>query len=109
MLALGFQVTQSSISRDFKELGVTKIDGRYMVPQIVQGFKLGQFVLTTASAGDNLFVVKTQSGWTSAVSDAIDNLGIEGVVGTVAGENTILIATKDGATHSRILEFLKTL
>ena len=109
MLGLGFQVTQSSISRDFKELGVAKIDGRYSVAPSNQGFSLARFVVSGDSAGDHLFVVKTQSGWAVAVSDAIDYQEMEGVVGTVAGENTIMVATKNVAVHARILEFLKTL
>lgn len=109
MLSEGFQVTQSSISRDFKELGVAKVGGRYVVPPSGLMMQLGRFVLASDSAGDNLFVVKTASGWTSAISEAMDHAEISGVVGTLAGENTIFIATKDGAAHAKIKEFLATL
>ncbi len=109
MDALGFHVTQSSISRDFKELGVAKIDGRYMVPPANMGFSLGRFVVGLQAAGDNLCVVKTQSGWSVAVADALDHEEIPGVVGTVAGENTILIATTGAEVRPRLQEFLNIL
>lgn len=109
MLKLGFQVTQSSISRDFKELGVAKIDGRYGVAATSFNYGLGRFVVKTESAGDHLFVIKTSSGGASAVAEAVDHENIPGVVGTVAGDNTIMVATKDAKTHARISEFLGAL
>ncbi|MBI1333546.1 MAG: hypothetical protein GC165_11795 [Armatimonadetes bacterium] len=109
MTGLGFSVTQSSISRDFKELSVSKIDGRYVVPSAVNRFSLSRYVSDTGSAGANLFVIKTQSGWASVVSETMDREGVEGVVGTVAGDNTIFVATADAMVHARIKEFLEKL
>lgn len=109
MSSLGWSVTQSSISRDFKELGVAKIDGRYVVSTNSAAFGLARFVLSTETAGPNLVVVKTQSGWSVAISDAIDDRELVGVVGTIAGENTIMIATTDAGVHAKIEEFVRSL
>lgn len=109
MLLDGFQVTQSSISRDFKELGVAKIDGNYRVASADLRFRLGKFVLSSESAGDNMLVVRTVSGGASAVAEAIDHEHIVGVVGTIAGDNTIMIATKNVQSHQAITEFVSQL
>ena len=109
MESLGFSVTQSSISRDFKELGVFKMEGRYVVPPANQGFSLGRFVNGVDIAGDHLLVIRTQSGWASAISEAVDFRDLESVVGTIAGENTIFVATKGPRALGEIQEFLGSL
>ena len=110
MIKEGFDVTQSSISRDFKELGVTKLAGIYRI------ISLGTFqssikllIRETSAAGDNLLVVKTSSGGASAVAEAIDLEVVEGVVGTVAGDNTIFVATKDKKSQERVIKRIKEL
>jgi transcriptional regulator of arginine metabolism len=110
MIKEGYDVTQSSISRDFKELGVTKLAGVYRIIHIgtfQSPIKL--LVKDIDTAGDNLLVVKTSSGGASAVAEAIDIEGIPGVVGTVAGDNTIFVATKDKSSQSRVIKKINEL
>jgi transcriptional regulator of arginine metabolism len=87
----GIDATQSSVSRDIVELGLTKFNGYYTAPQPVLS---GGPVVEIATAGDNLIVIKTDIGQASPAALAIDRARIDEVVGTVAGDDTIFIAVK---------------
>ena len=88
----GIEATQSSISRDIVELGLTKLQGRYTAPQTAFA---GSPVVAVDTAGDNLIVIKTVIGQASATALAIDRAGISEIVGTVAGDDTLMVAVKD--------------
>jgi len=88
----GFAATQSSISRDLVELGVSKISGIYA---LAKNAKPIQGLISMENAGANLIVAKCEAGLASAVAVRIDREGIREIVGTVAGDDTILIAVKD--------------
>ena len=108
----GFEVTQSSISRDFRELNVVKVAGIYRVAGNTLGSlesAIRMLITHTEPAGPNIFVIKTTPGGASAVAEAIDLEDINGVVGTVAGDNTIFIATKNKAAQTKVIERLKRL
>src|SRR4051812_48673364 len=82
----GFSVTQASISRDLDELGVTKESGSYrrstgMPPRSTFG------VVTFELAGGNLIVAKCGSGLASAFAVRLDDLHLNGIVGTIAGDD----------------------
>lgn len=89
----GFSATQSSVSRDLDELGIVKISGYYSLPQTENNQQLGLIALETA--GENLIVAKCGSGLASAVCVRLDREKINGVVGTIAGDDTIIIAVKE--------------
>jgi transcriptional regulator of arginine metabolism len=90
----GFSVTQSSVSRDLLDLGIVKVHGHYALPQKPRnGVAFGLLNLDTA--GDNLIVAKCESGLASAVAVRIDDAGIDEIVGTIAGDDTIFIAVKE--------------
>lgn len=107
MMAKGFDVTQSSISRDFKELGVIKIGGVYKPGKMRSEFSerspLQMMIRKVDTAGPHLVVVLTTPGAAAAVAEEIDLGSIDGVVGTVAGDNTIMIATKSAAAQARAI------
>ena len=102
----GYNVTQATVSRDIRELKLTKTstDGRrqrYVVfggaePQLgdkyVNVLKEGFLSMDTAK---NLLVIKTVSGMAMAVCAAIDALSFDEEVGSIAGDDTIMLATKD--------------
>ena len=91
----GVVATQSSISRDLVELGVVKQHGHYTLPQTTDGAAArGLFGLETVGA--NLVVAKCEPGLASAVAVEIDRAHIEEIVGTLAGEDTIFVAVRDG-------------
>ena len=119
----GFRVTQSSVSRDLAELGVAKVDGRYValerLAQTVAPDRAGgasapvpaaddrlaevaSFLREVAPAGPHLLVVKTPPGGASPVGIAIDAARWPEVVGTVAGDDTLFVATPGRAAQARV-------
>lgn len=107
----GFNTTQATVSRDIRELNVTKItyDGnkhKYVVGKIndnsgAKSYKhlLGNCIISMDYA-ENIVVVKTVSGMAMAVAAAIDVLSIDDLVGSIAGDDTIFLAIR----HSNLAE-----
>lgn len=95
----GMDVTQSSVSRDLKELGVAKVGDRYIAPQNVRSEGtasfgvLADFVQEMAPAGANITVIRTSTGAAQSVAVALDESGWGEIVGTVSGDDTIFVAT----------------
>jgi transcriptional regulator of arginine metabolism len=101
--ALGTVATQASVSRDLDEMGVVKVHGVYSLPSNNgRASELGPISLQTV--GKNLIVAKTRSGLASAVTVRIDSAGIPGVVGTIAGDDTIFIAVRDQKVQMQALK-----
>lgn len=105
----GYNVTQASVSRDLEELRIGKINGHYEV-----GFQNGALRsefghVTFAAAGENLIVVKCGSGLASAAAVRIDATAIPGIVGTIAGDDTIFIAVKGAQEQSQVIRDLKNI
>ncbi len=101
----GHRVTQSSVSRDLRELGVAKRGDRYVLPDddlpVVDNFAaVAPFVRAINHAGDSLVVVRTTTGAAQSVAIVLDHAAWPGVVGTISGDDTIFIAT-DGAAAQR--------
>jgi transcriptional regulator of arginine metabolism len=90
----GFVATQPSVSRDLEELGVVKHNGHYTLPRATDG-AAARGLLGLESAGDALVVAKCEPGLASAVAVEIDRAGIDEIVGTLAGEDTVFIAVRD--------------
>ncbi|MEP6547254.1 MAG: arginine repressor [Gammaproteobacteria bacterium] len=104
----GHVATQSSVSRDLRELGVAKMGDRYVLPETAVPAKndfssLKQFVNARLRAGTNLTVLKTTVGSAQSVAVAIDTAQWPEVIGTISGDDTIFIATAD-ARQQRKLE-----
>jgi transcriptional regulator of arginine metabolism len=111
----GHEVTQSSISRDLSDLGAVKVGGAYRLPAPVADtddevrrltFELLQ---GHAPAGDHLLVVKTMPGAAQIVGSAIDGLDLPEVVGTVAGDDTIFVATASRTGQRTLIHTLDSL
>lgn len=101
------EATQSSVSRDIVKLGLTKTNGHYIAPQAQPALALPRIEMDTA--GENLIVLKTDIGQAQLVAVKIDAAHIKEVVGTVAGDDTIFIATKDGANQRAAIKALNRL
>lgn len=110
----GHEVTQSSVSRDLRELGVLKHSEGYVLPdnadlagRTQDNFAtVAQFVREVRTAGPSITVVKTTIGSASSVAAAIDKAGWNEVAGTVSGDDTIFIATADARAQGAVLERL---
>jgi transcriptional regulator of arginine metabolism len=103
----GHAATQSSVSRDLRELGVAKQGDRYVLSDRVAApandfSSLRKFVNSRISAGPNLTVVKTRVGSAQSVAVAIDASQWPEVVGTISGDDTIFIATAGTREQRRL-------
>jgi len=109
----GFAVTQSSVSRDLRELGVLKAGGRYLAPPAETAHAngrfgpLAQFVRSVRPAGASLTVVRTSTGAAQSVAVALDKAAWPEVVGTISGDDTIFIATAGGRAQQRLISRLR--
>jgi transcriptional regulator of arginine metabolism len=107
----GHVATQSSVSRDLRELGVAKMGDRYVLPETAlpprNDFStLKQFVSGRLTAGTNLTVLKTTVGSAQSVAVAIDTARWPEVVGTISGDDTIFIATAGADAQRKLGERL---
>jgi transcriptional regulator of arginine metabolism len=91
----GFVVTQSSISRDLRELQVGKVRGRYVVTRF-ETTPIGD-ILSASTAGANLIVLRTPIGTASMVAFRIDQAEFPEIIGTLAGDDTVFLATENEA------------
>ena len=103
----GYEVTQSSVSRDLRDLGVAKLGDRYVLaedaaPPVAALAAVAAFVDAVQSAGPNLTVVRTTTGAAQSVALAIDRERWPEIVGTLSGDDTIFIAT-GGARAQRVV------
>jgi transcriptional regulator of arginine metabolism len=111
----GHAATQSSISRDLRDLGVLKASGRYVLPpdEITRAngdfASLTQFVRELRSAGPSLTVLRTTIGAAQSVAVAIDKAQWPEVAGTISGDDTIFIATSNLRAQQELISRLRTL
>jgi transcriptional regulator of arginine metabolism len=108
--AEGYLATQSSVSRDLRDLGAAKLKDGYILPKPAETETqdeeslsvVAEFVRDIRSAGPNLLVVITAIGAAQRVAVMLDRLGWAEIVGTVSGDDTIFVATI-GANEQRRL------
>ncbi len=115
----GFKVTQATISRDIKELKLVKEhfgknETRYAVTEKTEknddNFKM-IFTRSALSveAAMNIVVIKCYPGTANAACVALENICIDGVVGTLAGDDTIFVACKELDTTSRVIDAIEAI
>lgn len=116
----GMNVTQATVSRDIKELRLIKVlaeDGGYKyatVDKAEAGLKdrfisiFAHSVISMIATG-NLAIIRTISGTAGAAAEAIDNLRWEEIAGTLAGDNTIFIAVKEGEDANEMIRRFQTI
>lgn len=116
----GFAVTQATISRDIRELKLTKVpteDGKqkYSILQSQSAGMNEKFVRVLRDAyqsmekAQNILVIKTVSGMAMAVAAALDSLAVEGIVGSIAGDDTIMCAIRTEQETDLVIERLSAL
>lgn len=117
LIAAGFTVTQATVSRDIKELGLIKVGdrgkqryvkeagaGKHFSSNIANIYRNAVLSITNAQ---NLVVIKTIPGGASTVGMNIDRLDSLGVLGCVAGDDTVLVVTRTNETAIEIAARLK--
>jgi transcriptional regulator of arginine metabolism len=111
----GLDATQSSISRDLRDLGVLKASGRYVLPpdEVTRANgdfdALSQFVRQLRRAGPSITVLRTTIGAAQSVAVAIDKGAWPEVAGTISGDDTIFIATASARAQDALVSRLRTL
>ena len=113
--ASGHDVVQTTVSRDIRELGLVKardVAGRlvYTLPEDAPRRDLGpafRRIALTVEACGNLVLVTTPSGFASALAPEIDSAVHPHVLGTVAGDNTILIVAREGVPGAELRDELR--
>ena len=111
----GVQITQSTLSRDLKFMHVAKVPHKekgyiYVLPNnsrndIVVSTNISDNIIDIAFSG-NLCVITTKPGYASAISVPIDNRGISEILGTIAGDNTILLILREDFDKEYLMEQL---
>lgn len=121
LLEAGIPATQATISRDIRELSLTKVAGENGRPKYASLDYAGgaapvfteryarvlQDGMISINQADNLIVIKTVSGMAMAVAAAVDALGIEEIVGSIAGDDTIMCAVKSAFMVPTVIEKLE--
>ena len=109
----GFRVDQATVSRDIRELGLVKTspDGstpRYATvesvspPAHMRANAIISRLVRGVEASGNLLVIKTGPGESSPVGLALDRLGWREIIGTVAGDDTLLVVVREGSSTRRL-------
>jgi len=117
----GVIATQATVSRDLEELGAVKVrmpggETVYAVPQFEERPApeeqlkrvFGEWVVEVAHSG-NLVVLRTPPGSAHVVGSAIDRAGLRDVLGTVAGDDTVLVVTPEGVGGGKVARKLSEL
>ena len=115
----GIQATQSTLSRDFKEINISKMPHHEKGYIYVLSEKIGsEAVANVANIGEavlhikfshNIAVIATKSGYASAISVIIDACKSKDILGTVAGDNNIILILHENTTHEEILSQMQQL
>jgi transcriptional regulator of arginine metabolism len=113
LLKRGIQATQSSVSRDLRDLGVQRIDGRYRVSdwsykEDPEFRRIVELIEGAERSGPNILVVETTQGGAKAVAVAIEKAKWPEVRGVLAGETTIFVTTATQQDQTRLLQRFKT-
>jgi len=110
----GFDATQSSVSRDLRELGVVKGADRYLLPAAEDALTpshfedVRSFMKGYRAAGPTLTVLRTTTGAAQSVAIAIDKAHWPEIVGTIAGDDTIFIATESIRAQRKLHDHLRS-
>lgn len=120
----GFNVTQATLSRDFKQLKVAKaasMNGKYVY--VLPNETMYRRVASPRTASEmlaipgyrsinfsgNMAVIRTRPGYASSIAYNIDNSHIDEILGTIAGDDTIFLVIKEGATNEDVMKGLSSI
>ena len=110
----GFNVTQATLSRDLKELGVGRVAMEHELQYVLQPAGEVQILrpligaqVLSITANEAMIVVKTLPGSASVVAEYVDTLHPIDIIGTLAGDNTLLVIPQSQKKTAHVLKFLK--
>jgi len=112
----GFDITQATLSRDLKELGIVRVNTpeglRYVLNPLNEERRLQSFIgyeVEQISANESLAVIKTLPGRAQGVAEIIDNLHNPLILGTIAGDNTIFVTPTSVGNMGELVRLLRGL
>lgn len=120
----GFTLTQATLSRDLKQLKVAKaasMNGKYvyvlpnetMYKRIHKPLSAAEMMMTpgfiSINFSGNIAVIKTRPGYASSIAYNIDTSEMPEILGTIAGDDTIVVVIKEGISHKEVTESLSQL
>ena len=115
----GIDISQSTLSKDLKELGIIKVRGkngrfRFLQTREREAFHVGLMLkrelmdfLTDSTTVSNFAILKTVSGNASGLAKCLDEIGWEIIVGTLAGDDTIMVITRTPEDAHLVIEKLQ--
>ncbi len=115
---LGYKVTQATVSRDIKSLKLIKTpisNGQYKYSAVgnepenftKKYYSILSHSATSINCAGNIAVIKCFAGMAQAACAAVDSLGIDDIVGTIAGDDTIFVLCKDENAATELKEYLE--
>lgn len=115
----GFQVTQATVSRDIRQLKLTKVSTgngkqKYAVMKQEETFHMADKYVRVLQDGflsvdraQNILVIKTVGGMAMAVAAALDTMKLEGIVGSIAGDDTIMVAVRTNEDAEAVMDKIR--
>lgn len=107
----GIETTQPMLSRDLRSLRVAKRDGIYQLysaERVTPLDKLAALLRNAIVAGPNLVVVQCEPGAASAVARALEAEDLRGILGTVAGDDSIFVAVESKVAGGRVVDRIES-
>ena len=116
----GFDVTQATVSRDIRELGLTKVPSasgnqKYIVMNDLRNDLSDKYIrvlkdgFVSVDVAQNMLVIKTVSGMAMAVAAAVDAMDFKEIVGSIAGDDTIMAAVRTASEAKTLMEKIRSL
>lgn len=102
LCALGFECTQATVSRDIADMGLRKLpEGVYVLAEDLHLQRMVSELVCGVSRTDNLVLIKAQSGTASGIAAAIDAAELPDMLGSLAGNDTVLVVAQTPAAGER--------
>jgi transcriptional regulator of arginine metabolism len=105
--AEGFVCTQATVSRDITEMGLKKLpEGVYVLAEDLHLQRMISDLVADVQRSNNLVLIKAAAGTAPGVAAALDAAGLDDILGSVAGDDTILVITTTEASGTRLVDTL---
>lgn len=103
----GYDCTQATVSRDITEMGLRKLpEGVYVLAEDLHLQRMVRDLVVDVKRTTNLVLVKTQAGTAPGVAAALDAADLSGILGSVSGDDTILVITESDGEGAALVETL---
>jgi len=106
--AQGYVCTQATVSRDITEMGLRKLpEGVYVLAEDLHLQRMISELVTKVVQADTMVIVKASPGTAPGVAAALDGAGLDEVVGSIAGDDTILVITRSSSDAAAIMDTIE--